>query len=44
MTRMTFATIGRMERKMMTGFLTLIAIAIMKAIVVVLTVHACRID
>ena len=36
---MTFATIGRMERRMMTGYLTLIAIAIMKAIVVARTVH-----
>ena len=44
MARMTFATIGRMERRMMTGYFTSIAIAIMKAIVVIMTVHACRID
>ena len=38
MARMTFARIGRMERRMMIGYLTLIAIAIVKAIVAVMTV------
>jgi cell division protein FtsX len=44
MARMAFAMIGRMKRRMMTGNLMLIAIAIMKAIVVIMTVGACRID